>query len=54
MSIGISSQNSLKQNWANIRNSDFRKKPNGLQNRKGVPLKYTPYDIIEDEEFLLT
>ena len=30
------------------------RKPSGLDNRKGLPLKYNPNSVIDDEEYLLS
>ena len=30
------------------------RKPSGLNNRKGLPVKYNPNSIIDDEEYLLS
>ena len=30
------------------------RKPSGLNNRKGLPQKYNPNSIIDDEEYLLS
>ena len=32
----------------------FNRKPSGLNNRKGLPSKYSPYTVIDDEEYLLS
>ena len=31
-----------------------KRKPSGLMNRKGMPQKYNPLQIIQDEEYILS
>jgi hypothetical protein len=47
---------SFRENLVPVKSSrqvSFRK-PSGLNNRKGLPQKYNPLSVIDDEEYLLS